>query len=86
MDDLTPIYSGSNDKDPRENASKEDPKRPDAQRSEPTPNENYRNPGRRSFWDSFTMNQNGGGGGNFNFIFLGGLGFLPLLIGMVRTL
>uniref|UniRef100_A0A7S3P3D0 Uncharacterized protein n=1 Tax=Euplotes crassus TaxID=5936 RepID=A0A7S3P3D0_EUPCR len=82
VDELTPIYSGNNCKDPRENASKESSQRPNAQRSQPTPNENYRNPGRRSFWDSFTLNQNGGGG-NFNFVFLGGLGVLPLLIGMV---
>ena len=89
VDTLTPIYNGSNTKDPRKEKSEEAPKRPEGQRTGPVPNQNYQQPnnpgwfGNNGLFGGNQMFAANRGGFNFNICFLGGFGILPLLLGLV---
>lgn len=89
VDNLTPIYSGSNTKDPRKESSGEIPKRPEGQRNGPVPNQNYQQQNGNNWFGNNglfgTRTFGGGQGPNFNICIMGGFGILPLIFSMVSS-
>ena len=96
---MIPIFNGGDTTDPRKRvrkvleiifyqAKEENPKRPDAQRSGPVPNQNYQEPqnngaaGNNSAFPNFFRHRGLSHGLNCN-VFFFGFGILPMLISLV---